>query len=123
MLHAGLDPVSETPGVTVVALFMMHGAIYLVMKTEGALQDRARGWVGNAIILFVICYASLTMVTLVFVPRMAERFRDAFEATFEQRRAAGELDGEVHALALRAAREAGRIGPETEVVEASSGNT
>jgi cytochrome d ubiquinol oxidase subunit II len=62
-------------GVTTVALFMMHGAIYLVMKTEGALHDQARGWVNNAIIFFIICYATTTMATLLYVPHMAARVR------------------------------------------------
>ena len=40
-----LHPYALILGVTTVALFMMHGAIYVLMKTEGALHDRARGWV------------------------------------------------------------------------------
>ena len=62
-------------GVTTVALFMMHGAIYAVMKTEGTLQDKLRGWVNNCIILFIICYAITTMATLLYLPHMAARLR------------------------------------------------
>jgi cytochrome bd ubiquinol oxidase subunit II len=54
-------------------LFMMHGAIYAVMKTEGELQDKLRGWVNNCIIFFIICYAITTMATLLYVPHMAAR--------------------------------------------------
>ena len=36
-----LHPYALLVGVTTVALFMMHGAIYLVMKTEGELHDRS----------------------------------------------------------------------------------
>ena len=39
--------------VTTVALFLMHGSIYLVMKTEGALHDRVRLWVNNSIIFLL----------------------------------------------------------------------
>ena len=39
-------------GITTVALFMMHGSIYVVLKTEGKLHDQARGWINNCIIFF-----------------------------------------------------------------------
>jgi cytochrome d ubiquinol oxidase subunit II len=62
-------------GVTTVSLFMMHGAIYAVMKTEGELQQKLRGWINHCIIFFVICYATTTMATLLYVPHMAARLR------------------------------------------------
>jgi cytochrome d ubiquinol oxidase subunit II len=70
-----LFPYSILLGVTTVALFMMHGAIYAVMKTEGPLHDKVRGWVNNCIIFFVICYITTTMATLLYVPHMAARLR------------------------------------------------
>ena len=70
-----LDPYSLLVGVTTVALFMMHGAIYLVLKTEGALHERIRGWVNNTIIFFTICYVSTTMATLLYVPHMTDTIR------------------------------------------------
>jgi cytochrome d ubiquinol oxidase subunit II len=65
-----LNPYSLAVGITTVALFMMHGAIYLVLKTEGALHDKVRGWVNNTIIFFAICYVTTTMATLLYVPHM-----------------------------------------------------
>jgi len=70
-----LMPYPLLVGITTVALFMMHGAIYGVMKTEGALHDKLRGWAMNAIIFFVICAATTTMATLLYVPHMADRVR------------------------------------------------
>ncbi len=70
-----LRPYPVLLGVTTIALFMMHGAIYGVMKTEGALHEKLRGWVNNSIIFFVICYATTTMATLLYVPHMAARVR------------------------------------------------
>jgi cytochrome d ubiquinol oxidase subunit II len=61
--------------VTTLALFMMHGAIYGLMKTEGALHDRLRAWINNCIIFFIICYAATTMATLLYVPHLAARMR------------------------------------------------
>jgi cytochrome d ubiquinol oxidase subunit II len=71
-----LNPFALVVGITTVALFMMHGAIYIVLKTEGELHDLMRGWVNNAIIFFVICYATTTMATLLYLPHMARFFRE-----------------------------------------------
>lgn len=71
-----LNPYAVMVGITTLALFMMHGAIYLVMKTEGELQAQVRGWVNNTIILFVICYVSLTFATLIYYPQMTEGFKE-----------------------------------------------
>jgi len=70
-----LRPYPLLLGVTTVALFMMHGSIYAVMKTEGTLHEQLRGWVNHCIIFFVICYATTTMATLLYVPHMAARMR------------------------------------------------
>jgi cytochrome d ubiquinol oxidase subunit II len=71
-----LKPYPLLVGVTTVALFMMHGAIYGVMKTEGELHDKLRGWAMNSIIFFVICAATTTMATLLYVPHMTARVHD-----------------------------------------------
>ena len=70
-----LHPYALLLGVTTVALFMMHGAIYALLKTEGPLHDKLRGWINNCIIFFIICYAVTTMTTLIYVPHMAARIR------------------------------------------------
>ncbi|MGE5363519.1 MAG: cytochrome d ubiquinol oxidase subunit II [Bacteroidota bacterium] len=71
-----LNPYSILIGITTVALFMMHGSIYGVMKTEGAMHDKIRGWVNNTIIFFVICYVTATMATLIYVPHMITHFKE-----------------------------------------------
>jgi cytochrome d ubiquinol oxidase subunit II len=71
-----LKPYPILVGVTTVALFMMHGAIYGAMKTEAELHDKLRRWAMNCIIFFVICTATLTLTTLLFVPQMAARVKD-----------------------------------------------
>lgn len=70
-----LHPYALLLGITTVALFMMHGALYVVMKTEGELHTMARGWINHSIIFFIICYAITTMATLLYVPHMAARVR------------------------------------------------
>jgi cytochrome d ubiquinol oxidase subunit II len=70
-----LTPYPLLVGVTTVAVFMMHGAIYGVMKTEGELHDKLRVWAMRCIIFFVICAVTLTMATLLYVPHLAARVR------------------------------------------------
>ncbi len=71
-----LNPYALMVGITTIALFMMHGSIYLVMKTEGDLQNKVRKWVNNCIIFFVICYIMITMWTLIYQQTMIEHFRN-----------------------------------------------
>lgn len=67
-----LNPYSLLMGITVVALFAMHGSIYLVMKTEGALQQRVKSWVPQLILLFVGCYCLFNFSTLFVAPHVAQ---------------------------------------------------
>lgn len=71
-----INPYTLLVGITTVALFMMHGAIYSVMKTEGELHDKLRGWINNSIIFFIICYITTTMATLVYYPHMVQHFKE-----------------------------------------------
>ena len=71
-----LHPYALLMGVTTVTLFMMHGAIYLHMKTEGPLQARVRDWINPLIIAFIVCYALTTLATLLYVPRMTHVLRE-----------------------------------------------
>lgn len=70
-----LHPYALLCGVTVVSVCMMHGAIYVVMKTEGEFHHKARAWVKNAIIFFVISYVTLTMATMLYAPHMVEHLK------------------------------------------------
>lgn len=71
-----LHPYALLLGVTTVALFAMHGCIYLTMKTEGELHEVLRRWVNRTIILFGLCYFLTSVATLTFLPHMTERFMD-----------------------------------------------
>ena len=74
-LFGMLSPYALLMGVTTVALFAMHGAIYLVLKTEGGIQARVRAWVNPLTIAFILSYVITTMVTLLYVPHITEAFR------------------------------------------------
>ncbi|PID80834.1 cytochrome d ubiquinol oxidase subunit II [bacterium DOLZORAL124_64_63] len=74
-LLAQVHPYTILTGLMVVAMFMMHGSIYLVMKTEGELNTRVRTWVRPAIIAFIILYVLVTVFTLLSLPHMVQPFR------------------------------------------------
>ena len=70
-----LNPYALLMGFTTAALFAMHGAIYLLMKTEGELHDRLRKWINPAIINFVVLYVIFTLATLLYVPHITEAIK------------------------------------------------
>lgn len=71
-----LHPYALMLGVTTVALFAMHGAIYLSLKVDGPMQARVDKWINPAIITFIICYAVFTLATLLYNPNMTEGIRE-----------------------------------------------
>ncbi|HOT96276.1 MAG TPA: cytochrome d ubiquinol oxidase subunit II [bacterium] len=70
-----IHPYSLLVGLCTVALFAMHGSIYLVMKTEGTLQQQIREWTRSTIISFILFYITVTMFTLLYVPHMTDTIR------------------------------------------------
>lgn len=67
-----LRPYPLLVGLTTVALFTMHGNIYLLLKTEGKLHDQVRSWVNKTIIIFIAFYVLTTGATLIFIPHMTK---------------------------------------------------
>ncbi len=67
-------PYALLVGVLTAALFALHGAIYLHMKTEGELQRRVRRWMWHAFGVFLTLYLFTTIVTLIRVPRAIANF-------------------------------------------------
>jgi cytochrome d ubiquinol oxidase subunit II len=56
------------------SLFMMHGSIYLLMKTEGKFKDKIRKWIKPLVILFLLLWGTTTASTFVFNPHMTDPF-------------------------------------------------
>jgi cytochrome d ubiquinol oxidase subunit II len=69
-----LGPYPLLVGAMTVALFAMHGGLFLYLKTEGAFQDRLRDWMWRSWGLFLVCYMLATMYTLALVPRATANF-------------------------------------------------
>jgi cytochrome d ubiquinol oxidase subunit II len=70
-----LQPYTLAVGLMTVAMFTMHGAIFLYLKTEGELQTRIHAWMWRGFALFLVMYLFTTILTLVAVPRAVENFR------------------------------------------------
>jgi cytochrome d ubiquinol oxidase subunit II len=66
-------------GVFAVALFAMHGSIYLYLKTEGELQQRVHGWIWRTFGIFLVLYVLTTIYTLVSIPRATANFMREFQ--------------------------------------------
>lgn len=71
-----LHPYTLLVGLLATSLFAMHGSIYVVMKTEGALHDKLRSWIRPTIIFFSLTYFVTTMTTLIFEPHMVANIRE-----------------------------------------------
>jgi len=70
-----LGPYPVLVGLLAVALFAMHGAIFLFLKTEGEVQERLGKWMWHAWGMFLVLYLLTTMYTLLTVPTATENFR------------------------------------------------
>jgi cytochrome d ubiquinol oxidase subunit II len=69
-------PYAMLVGILTLALFTMHGTIYLVMKTEGYLQEKVMSWVRPAMIFFIMTYAIATVCTLIYQTHMVNNIRE-----------------------------------------------
>jgi len=72
--YIGIFPIMV--GATTLLLFMVHGALYLLMKTEGRLYDRIKIFLTKAIIGFVLSFSILTLYTLLYLPHLSDRLRE-----------------------------------------------
>ncbi len=68
---------SVTVGIYITLLLMVHGGLYLNMKTEGMLQERVQKILYNLLTLFVAFWAIITHMTLVFAPNVADIIRSS----------------------------------------------
>lgn len=71
-----LSPYALMTGFTTLFLFMAHGAIYLLLKTEGKLFDKLEGLLKSGIILFVIFFLITTVYTLIYIPHLSDDFQE-----------------------------------------------
>jgi cytochrome d ubiquinol oxidase subunit II len=70
-----LNPFALLAGLLVVALFAMHGGIYLIFKTHGELRRRISKGIWVSYTLFLALYVVTSVYALVFVPTATVNFR------------------------------------------------
>lgn len=72
-----LKPYPVLVGLMTVAMFAMHGALYLHLKTEGDFQQRTGRWIWHTWGLFMVLFNLTTIATLIFVPQATPNFEHA----------------------------------------------
>jgi cytochrome d ubiquinol oxidase subunit II len=65
-----LNPYSLFVGVTTVALLMMHANLYLILKTEGVLQEKLKRWTKATVPAYLVCFLALNTVTVFSCPHL-----------------------------------------------------
>ena len=71
-----LRPYPVLVGLMTITLFLLHGNLYLVMKTEGELLEKLKLWTKRTLILYILLYVVTTMATLIYQQHIVDRFRD-----------------------------------------------
>lgn len=69
-------PSTVLSGLATVALFMMHGTIYLLLKTEGAFEKMIRRWVNPVTWFFGVSLAAAVGVTFYSSPQTTAWLRE-----------------------------------------------
>ncbi|MBE7560731.1 cytochrome d ubiquinol oxidase subunit II [bacterium] len=69
-----LSPYPIAVGLFNLSIFTLHGAIYLYLKTDGELAEKARRWIWKSYFAFLAFYAIVTAWTLYAVPTMIANF-------------------------------------------------
>jgi cytochrome bd ubiquinol oxidase subunit II len=59
-----LNPYSLLIGVLSLVMFVMHGASYMTLKTEGDMQQRMAGWMIKAWMAFIVLYLVASLATV-----------------------------------------------------------
>lgn len=70
-----LNPYALMIGVTTLALFMAHGAIYLLLKTEGRLFAKLTYLLKKGMIFFMVSFAITSLYTLLYIPHLSDDFK------------------------------------------------
>ncbi|MEK6153205.1 cytochrome d ubiquinol oxidase subunit II [Flavobacteriaceae bacterium 3-367] len=71
-----LNPYALMTGATTLTLFMSHGAIYLLLKTEGRLFAKLTLLLKRAMIAFMVSFGITTLYTLLYIPHLSDDFKN-----------------------------------------------
>jgi cytochrome d ubiquinol oxidase subunit II len=65
-----LRPYPLFVGIAAVSLFVMHANLYLVLKTDGELQDKVARWTRITVPAYLACFLLLSVVTVFACPHI-----------------------------------------------------
>ena len=68
-----LNPYAVMVGISTLALMMSHGAIYLLLKTEGRMYANLK----KGMIFFMVSFGITSLYTLIYIPHLSDTFRDS----------------------------------------------
>jgi cytochrome bd ubiquinol oxidase subunit II len=69
------NPFAIMVSITTLALFMMHGAIFLTMKTESRLFVKLHVLANNFTVFFVVSFVITTVYALLYIPHLSDFFK------------------------------------------------
>ena len=84
-------------GLTSLSLFMMHGAIYLILKTEGRLFAKLTLLLKKSVIFFIVIFSITTLYTLIYIPHLSDKFASSNKEKFAIK--SGIIEGKIADLA------------------------
>jgi cytochrome d ubiquinol oxidase subunit II len=70
-----LHPYALFTGFTTVVLFIMHANVYLVLKTDGPLQEKLMRWTRLTVPAYLACFVAFNAMTLLACPHIVAAFR------------------------------------------------
>ena len=59
-----LNPYAVLVGILSLVMFVMHGALYMTLKTDGELQERMAAWATRSWVVFVVIYLVATVASI-----------------------------------------------------------
>ncbi len=71
-----LNPYSILVGLTAVSLLTLHGAIFLIMKTEGEMRERISRQIKKLIFIFISLYVITTIATFIYQSHLLVVFKN-----------------------------------------------
>ena len=69
-LSALFSPYAILVGFFIILLFMLHGSLYLTLKTSGPLHERLRAWNMRILFIFVLFWVIINVITPLYEPQV-----------------------------------------------------
>ena len=72
-----LNPYALLVGLTTLALFMTHGAIFLLLKTEGRMFEQLKRMLNTSMAVFIVLFVIISVYTIIYIPHLSDTFLDS----------------------------------------------